>query len=252
MKLDYSFTVESFETDYLRQIKPFALQSRIQELMYRASAAGGAAYAELRQRGLFWALNRMHIVVDRWPLWGEELLLTSWLPGRTGPMYQRHFLLRRADDPDASPLVRATSSWTVLRLEDRSVLREMVFPDEYCEEEELLPFCPKVLVPADVELAPAGSRTAGWSDLDSNGHVNNCFYPQWASDLLGFNYLSSHNLNDVQVGYYREIHPGEQVDFLMGHNPGADAADAIWYVEGRVAGERSFVVRLALSARSAR
>ena len=32
MIIDYPFTVESFETDLQRQIKPFALQSRLQEL----------------------------------------------------------------------------------------------------------------------------------------------------------------------------------------------------------------------------
>jgi len=257
MILNYPFTVESFETDFDRRIKPFALQSRLQELTYRASAAGGAGYADLRERGLFWALNRMHIVVDRWPLWGEDLVLQSWFRGRTGPMYQRNYVLRVADDAGAAlvggsaggTLVRATSAWTVIALEGRGVSRKMVYPEGFAEEEDLLPFCPKVLVPADVELAPAGSRRAAWSDLDSNGHVNNCFYPQWAADLLGFKYLSSHQLTDILVGYYREIHPGETVDFFLGHNPEANAADAVWYAEGRVAAERSFVVRLAFSAR---
>jgi hypothetical protein len=55
-------------------------------------------------------------------------------------------------------------------------------------------------------------------------------------------------LTDIQVGYYREIHPGEQVDFFLGHNPEASLTAATWYVEGRVAGERSFVVRLAFEA----
>jgi acyl-ACP thioesterase len=245
MKVEYPFTVESFETDFLRQIKPFALQSRLQELTYRASAAAGASYADLRQRGLFWALNRMHIAVDRWPAWGEKVLLQSWFRERTGPMYQRHYVLRCGDQV----LVRATSSWTVLRLEDRSVEREMVFGPDVAESDDLLPFCEKLLPPREVEMAPAGSRKALYSDLDSNGHVNNCFYPQWGTDLLGFPYLSTHLLTDIQVGYYREIHPGEQVDFRLGHNPEASAADAIWYVEGRVADERSFVVRLAFVAR---
>ena len=245
MKSEYLFTVESFETDYLRQIKPFALQSRLQELTYRACAAGGAGYAQLRERGLFWALNRMHIAVDRWPEWGEDLVLHSWFRGRSGPMYQRNYVLRRTDDPEGAPLVRATSAWTVIALEGRGVTREMVYPEGFAEEEDLLPFCPKVLAPSDVELAPAGSCVAAYSDLDSNGHVNNCFYPQWATDLLGIRYLSSHRLTDIQVGYYREIHPGEQVDFFLGHNPEASAESAIWYAEGRVSGERSFVVRLA-------
>lgn len=240
----YPFTVESFEADFQRQIKPFALQSRLQELTYRASAAGGAGYAVLREHGLFWALNRMHIVVDRWPVWGEEVVLQSWFHGRTGPMYQREYELRLAGDPHGAPLVRATSAWTVITLEGRNVTRELVYPESFAEEKDGLPFCPKVLVPGDVELAPAGSRKALYSDLDSNGHVNNCFYPQWGADLLGGPYLSSHRLTDIQAGYYREIHPGEQVDFLLGHNPAATAAAAVWYVEGRVAGERSFVVRL--------
>ena len=245
MIVEYPFTVESFETDLHRQIKPFALQSRLQELTYRACAAGGASYAALRERGLFWALNRMHIAVDRWPLWGEQVLLRSWFRERTGPMYQRHYLLCCGEEV----LVRATSSWTVLRLEDRNISREMVFGPDVSEARDLLPFCEKVLPPREVEMAPAGSRTAAYSDLDSNGHVNNCIYPQWSTDLFGHKYLSATRLVDIQTGYYREIHPGEQVDFLMGHAPDADAGSGVWYVEGRIDGERSFVVRLVFAPR---
>lgn len=245
MKVHYPFTVQSYETDLQRKMKPFALQCRLQELAYLASEAGGASYAELRQRGFFWVLNRIHIAVDQWPCWGDELTLSSWFRARTGPLYQRHFVLCRNDSPDAETLVRATSSWTIIALENRSVIRDMVYPADYAEEEDLLPFCEKLLVPPGVELVPAGvAHTAVYSDLDSNGHVNNCFYPQWATDLLGIRYLSTHRLTDIQVGYYREIHPGERVDFFLGHNPEASADSAVWYVEGRVGDDRSFVVRL--------
>jgi len=244
MKIHYPFTVQSYETDLQRQMKPFALQCRLQELAYLASEAGGASYAGMRRSGYFWVLNRIHIVIDEWPRWGDELTLSSWFRARTGPMYQRHFVLHRNDDPDVEPLVKATSSWTIIALENRGVIREMVYPEGFAEEEDLLPFCEKLLVPPGVELAPAGTHTATYSDLDSNGHVNNCFYPQWATDLLGLPYLTTHRLTDIQVGYYREIHPGERADFFLGHNPEADATSATWYVEGRVGDERSFVVRL--------
>jgi len=244
MKIHYPFTVQSFETDLLRRIKPFALQSRLQELAYLGSAAGGASYADLRKRGLFWALNRIHIHIDEWPLWGDGLDLESWFRGRTGPMYQRHFVLRRTDGPETAPLVKATSSWTVLQLDGRGITREMVHPEGFAEEEDLLPFCTKTLPPSGVELAPAGSHEVLFSDLDSNGHVNNCFYAQWGTDLLGVRYLSNCRLSDIRVTYYREIYPGQRVDFLLGHAPGASAAGGTWYVEGCVDEARAFCLQL--------
>ena len=244
MKTHYAFSVQSFETDLHRQIKPHALQSRIQELAYLGSEAGGSGYAELRRKGLFWALNRMHIHVDEWPLWGDDLEMISWACGRTGPLNQRNFVLHRASDPEGEPLVKATSSWTVLHVDGRGISRERVYPEGFDEMEEVLPFCTKTVPPSDVEMAPAGSRLSQYSELDSNGHVNNCCYVQWATDLLGVRYLSSRRLTDIQVSYYREIHPDEQVDFLLGHSPDATATDCVWWVEGRVGGERSFCIRL--------
>ena len=234
MKVSYPFTVQSFETDYRRMIKPASLQCRIQELAYLASGAGGASYENLRARGLFWVLNRVHIHMDEWPLWGDEVQLQTWCRERTGPLYQRHFLLWRGEDV----LMKATTSWSILTMEGRNIVRELLYPDDFMEPDDLLPYCVKTLPPAGMTMTPAGSHTVVYSDLDSNNHVNNCTYLQWAMDLMGLPYLSAHRLSDIRIGYYREAHPDEIIDFFLGKS-GCDR-----YVEGRVGGERSFCIQL--------
>ena len=188
MKVNTPFAVESYETDINRRMKPAALQSRLQELAYVAVAAAGTGYADLRRQGRFWALNRMHINVSEWPVWGDELCLTTWCSDRTGPLYQRNYILVR----DGETIARATSSWSVLNLEGRGVCRDMVFPREIMEDGQPLPYCEKVLLPQDLTPASAGSHTASYSDLDSNAHVNNCTYMQWAMDIVGLDFLGSH------------------------------------------------------------
>ena len=236
MRVHYPFIVESYETDLWRQIHPSALQCRLQELTYRACAASGAGYADLRREGRFWALNRIHIRIEAWPLWGDEVQLSTWLRERTGPLYQRDYVLFRDD----TLLVKATSSWTVLYLDGRGICRELVIPEAHMEHEDLMPFCGKVMLPRTLTATPAGSHTAAYSDLDSNAHVNNCIYLRWAMDLMGLDFLSAHRLTDIRTGYYREIHPGERVDFLRAASPDS----LTQYIEGRVGGELSFVIQL--------
>ena len=242
MKVDYPFSVLSYETDFRRWMKPAALQNRIQELAYLASEAGGASYSVLRSRGLFWALNRIHIQVDEWPLWGDELKLQTWLFERTGPLYQRQFILQRGNEV----LMKATSSWTLLTIENRMICRELVYPAELMEPECVLPNCEKTLPPAGMAMEAAGCHDVVYSDLDSNKHVNNCIYLQWAMDLMGLDFLSAHRLTDIRTGYYREIHPGERVEFFLG----TDGADR--YVEGRIGEERSFCIQLTFRGAPAR
>ena len=222
-KIERSFEVRSYETDPRNRMRADCVQNKLQELAYIGSQAFGASYFDLRERGLFWVLNRMHIRLLDTPVWGDKVDAQTWSRGMFGPLYHRNFLWR---GKDGRPLLAATSAWSVLDLESRSIKRESVLADEGHVEEDTFTtpdgapqFCGKVAAPRDLGLLPAGEHSAAWTDLDTNAHVNNCTYLRWALDLLGFDYLSTHSLRDIQICYFHEIHPGQTVRFLSGTRP---------------------------------
>jgi medium-chain acyl-[acyl-carrier-protein] hydrolase len=140
---------------------------------------------------------------------------------------------------DGVPVVLGTSAWTVVDYRERALFRgELGFDQSFHHEEDTLPFCTKILIPRDLEQNPAGSHTVVWSDIDTNGHANNCAYTQWVLDAMPVDYVRNHVVKDVQVNYNHEIHLGEKVDFFMSR------AENLWFVTGRTGEKVCFSVRL--------
>ncbi len=236
-----NFKVQSYEADVNNRLKPFFLQSHVQEMAYQGSEFCGASYEQLRAQGLFWALNRMHLHVFDWPLWGEEVVLQTWSRAKAGPLWHRNFRMFRPGKED-SPVMLGTSAWTMLNLADRSICREERGFNQACHlAEDTLPFCSKILIPKEVAMEPAGSHTVTFSDLDSNSHANNCMYTQWAVDTLPPGYLAERDLRDLQICYYRELHYGETVLFRLGRTQDS------WYLQGMTGDSVCFVVEMEFS-----
>lgn len=234
-KVIQTFTVLSYETDLAKRIKPFFIQNHVQEAGYAGSEFCGAGYDTLRALGLSWVLNRMHLTFNGLPVWGDELRMETWSRGQMGPLWHRNFRLFRGPEL----LMLGTSAWTVLDLENRSLFRgETPFRNDSHLAEDTLPFCTKIILPKELELQPAGSHTPLFSEIDTNAHVNNCYYTQWAMDALPFDYLRDHELKDLEINYLSEVHPDQELAFELGRQ------SDVWYFRGLSSGAACFVVKL--------
>lgn len=232
------FTVQSYECDMNSRMKAFCIQNRLQEAAYLGSDFCRCGYDYLRGRGLFWALNRIHYTLPEAPHWGDRLILQTWSRGHNGPLWHRNFRMVREDAPDR-PVLLGTSAWTLLNLENRSIFRgETGFDESLHYECDTLPLCTKLTVPEGLQRQEGGLHTVAWSDLDTNGHANNCIYTQWAVNVLPASYVKEHVLRDVSVCYYHEIHLGEQVRFDVLRD------GDVWYVTGSVEDSLCFVEKL--------
>ena len=234
-KVTLPVKVQSHEVDCASRIKPFYLQCMLQEAAYAGSTFCGAGYEALRPLGLAWVLNRLHVHVHALPEWGDALQISTWSRAHVGPLWHRNFRVLRGD----AVLVEATSAWTVLDLANRSIFRGQppFREDSHCEE-DTLPFCTKLVVPEGLKMSEAGSHTPLFSERDSNSHVNNCFYTEWAFDALPFDYLSEHALKDIEINYYSEVAPGMKVDFRLGRS------GDVWYFCGVSEDIVRFLIRM--------
>lgn len=239
-KVSIQYKVQSHEVDVLSRLKPFYLQTLLQEGGYAGSNFCGAGYDALRPLGLAWILNRIHISFEGVPMWGDDLKLVTWSRGKTGPLWHRNFQVFRGSDL----LVQATTAWTVLDLANRTIFRGMppFREDSHCEE-DTLPFCTRIFVPDGLEMSSVGVHKPLFSEIDSNGHVNNCCYTEWAVDSLPFDYLKSHYLKDLEINYLAEVSPEMSVEFRLGREGDGD----VWYFSGVCDDIVRFLVRLEFS-----
>lgn len=228
----------SYETDPNSRIKAVSLQNLLQEMAYKGSDFCNCGQAVMQAKNLFWALNRIHFHIIDTPMWGDKVILQTWSYGHTGPLWHRNFRMFRLEAPD-TPIVLGTSAWTIVNISERSICREDPgFDASRHYALETLPLCTKIQVPEIPETWPAAMHTVAWSDLDINGHANNCAYSQWAVDALPSDYVNSHIIKDVEVNYYHEIHLGEKVELRVARN------GEQWFVTGFVGDTVCFVEKL--------
>ncbi|MFA5264295.1 MAG: acyl-ACP thioesterase domain-containing protein [Opitutaceae bacterium] len=134
-------------------------------------------------RGESWVLNRMSAAIHRYPRYEESLHLETWSSGIRGFKGYREFRLRAGEEL----LVSASSLWLYLNVKNKVLTR---VPSELAEsfpERGDNAFHPDIDKLRLVEpVAPTGSVEVSvrYSDIDSNGHVNNAAYFDYLQTAL--------------------------------------------------------------------
>ena len=99
--------IPCFFVDADFRLKPTSFMDMAQEMAYLAANEKGFGYDALMEKGTVWVLSRMNIKFLKYPEWRDEVIMTTWHKGPSGPFFLRDFILASAE---GEPLVRATSS----------------------------------------------------------------------------------------------------------------------------------------------
>ena len=154
---------------------------------------------------LFWAVIRHRVQVTRMPGRGETITLETWPMPTTRVAYPRATV---AYDEKGQELFRIISLWVIMDLDTRA----MILPGKSGVDVEGLICGGELAVPGSLMpkvLENQESRTVRYSDLDRNGHMNNCRYLEWASDLLPSAFHGQHTLTEFTVCYLSEAREGQ-------------------------------------------
>ena len=190
-------------------------------------------YDTLARRRLFWAVTRHRVQVTRMPMQGETIHVETWPMPTTRVAYPRSMV---AYDREGNELFRAISLWVLMDLDSRA----MILPGKSgisvvgtLRGGEL--DAPSGLVAKT--LNSSRPRVVSYSDLDRNGHMNNCRFLDWICDLLPSPFHGAHTVKDFTVCYLSEAREGQELtlhwDFL---EDGALRVDA--YRKGETKDER--------------
>ena len=210
-----------------------------QEAANSHAAILGVGYDDLIQSKTAWILSRVNIHFIKAPLWRDEVTLTTWHKGLERLFFIRDFIMT---DKDGVECVKATSSWLVLNLETRRLVRDPELMDEgtTCSENALEASAGKVQMPKDVEPEMVMEHTVAYSDVDLLGHTNNAMYMHWAMDALDYDLASSAPLRELTINFNKETKAGETVRIFRAQVEKEDGLHI--YVEGKVEGVSSFCV----------
>ncbi len=201
------YTVEDNEVDCFGYLKPSMILFYAQDMAGKHCVELSVDYETMAAKQLFWAVIRHRVQITRLPQRGETLTLETW------PMPTTRVAFPRATvcyDEAGQEVFRVISLWVIMNLDTRAMIlpgRSGIEVAGLCKGTELAP--PASLTPMIPENQK--KRTVRYSDLDRNGHMNNCRYIEWAMDLLPSAFHAEHQMKEFVICYLSEAREGEQL-----------------------------------------
>ncbi len=235
------YTIPCYDTDASWRLKPVSFMNYAQEMANRHASVLGFGYDDLIGSRTAWVLARMYIRFIDLPLWRNDVTLTTWHKGLNRLFFLRDF---RMTDPQGNVRVEATTSWIVLNLDTRRLVRDPKLMDEgtKCSENAVEQPADKVQLPKDAQMEFVMEHTVSYSDVDLLGHTNNAMYMHWAMDAVPYEITSQHPLKEVTINFNHETRAGEKVSI---YRTSLQAEDGLRvFIEGKVGDTSSFVIEM--------
>jgi acyl-ACP thioesterase len=217
-----------------------------QEAAIRHAENLGVGQGPMAALGQGWVLSRVSVVMRRRPRQTEPVAVRTWPRG-----WEKLFALRDFDiqDGTGTPLALARSRWLIVDLEKRRPLRPQTTMEKLPLNQGLDALAEGgQALDAALGMEKAAERTAAYSDIDFNGHMNNARYVQWIQDITEPGALGQAHTMRLDINYLREVKLGETLELWKAPLPEQDPSRKVvsLAVEGRRGGEAAFRAELRL------
>lgn len=223
----------------------------LSELLLLTSDAG---VEDFELRGISWEIlvekkwailvSRVSFSIERLPVKNEFITVRTWEEKNAGLQMTRRYEI--IDTESEEVLVRGASLWILVDLENRRIIPAKMFnlrpePVFSSKFEGIAPG--KIAVPEKMTLIE--KRKIHFSDIDSNGHVNNSKYGNFIMDCLscdGGDRPLEQNcdggdrpLKNIRINYSKEAVLGEEISVYK-----ATGEDGRVFVVGKGSEENCF------------
>lgn len=179
-------------------------------------------------------LTRLVIEIYDLPSNNGVLSFKTWHKGKKGISFLRDFIITC----DGKEVAKASTSWVLLDTKTKTILRPKVFPyDLSMYEMDSGVVFEKEPFPEDLTFF--GNRTIVYSDLDSNGHVNNAKYGDIITDVL-FAHSCQKKIEQLDIHFLSEAKKGAEMGLWL------KELDNTAYIKGMIGSTKCFTAKVAL------
>jgi len=200
--------IGSYFVDNRQKLTIPALLGLMQEIAWEHSTSYNVGWDFLQSIHLFWALSKMHLKINRLPMWNETVLLRTWGKQPENVIFHRDFEMC---DTQGNILLAATSAWATLSTIDGRVERmpaeighRIVVPKDRHAIREAAPKIKKIAIHNPPCFYPVLH-----SDIDMNQHVNNTRYVQWALNHFPHEFQNQNDIKELIINYLSQARMGD-------------------------------------------
>lgn len=177
----------------------------------RQSEELGSDIDTLIKNNMAWVFYNYHVKIFRNPVYGEKIKATTQAVG-----FKKFYALRDYEirDEEGNVIVEAKAIFLLINLEKRRMMR---VPEEqyeiYGAEEISENFSPPKLEKLSCHKYEEIFKVR-YSDIDSNQHVNNTKYIEWALESIPEDIINNYILEEIKVTFEKECKYGEKIKVL--------------------------------------
>lgn len=233
-------TITYYQVDQKGRLSPAALLAALQNVAIAHADALGYTLEEVEKRQCGWVVIHWHIAIVRMPKHLEQMRLETWCSKCRGMQAERCY---HVYDENGEILAKAMSRWVYMDFVKRkptTVPQEMI--EAYGNKQPPAIEGEKFDMPRQKEGDVVGSQdfVVTRRDTDTNRHVNNVKYLEWALDDVPDEIYDYMTLRDIRMLYRKECRRGESVHtqtIVQSHPMGKQSITRIEHAAGDVLAE---------------
>lgn len=199
--------IPSYFVDGDAKLTVSSLFSILQEMSDNHASLLGAGWHELRERGYFWVITKIQLVINQLPKWTEPVLLRTWVKNSAAATSPRDYEMLNAD---GNLLISGSSVWAILDIAESRPQRMNMFDGCFLpQERNAIDRKPPKISALKLPEEPRNCKEVVASDIDMNRHVNNARYIQWAFDAVSDKFRTTHHISGVTVNFLSQAKLGD-------------------------------------------
>jgi acyl-ACP thioesterase len=206
-----SYRLRYYEMDSWGEATPLTMLNIFEETAFTHCDESGWDVYRLRRNGFGWVLLRGSIEMYRYPAYQESFSVETWMSSSRVFYGQREYVVR---GESGDVMGAARSLWIFYSLERKRPVP--VLPDivaawapegTRCIERDL----DEVPAPDARWMDTSRTYDVRGRDIDTNGHVNNVNYMEWALEAVPREVQDTYHLTRVDGQYSREVVYGQKI-----------------------------------------
>lgn len=166
----------------------------------------GQGIGNLMQRHTAWLLASWHIKIDRYPRYAEKIRVRTWATKFASVYGYRDFEIV---DEKGQRLACASSAWILYNSEEKKMKRvTQEIADTYKPQEKFVFEGEEARLRVPKEYTDISKRTVCRRDIDTNSHMNNIYYVDFALEALPADF----EIRELRVSYKKAAVLGDEVN----------------------------------------
>lgn len=209
--LERTYHLRTSDFDMRSRIFPSAVLDLFQDTAGEHAASLRIGYTDLMEKNLCWMLSRVTYRVLKQPRLFSDVVVRTWPIESKRVEFDRDYSIH---DTNGDCLILGSSQWVILDITDRH--RPRIVPargfnmnlEEYVTERALEKPFPRLTPAFETDGAPYITRS-GYTDIDTNNHVNNIRYASFALNAVDL--PPEREILSFRIDFIKEILEGAEI-----------------------------------------